>query len=107
MNDWMDEIQGSKALANGRGVVSAIQAPVDVETSFGKRKKISFIINDKEGSTINVGFFLPAAFPMAHPKSNLGKLMSTYNVTNLKDLIGKEVLVDEANTPGMWKIRVE
>ena len=106
INGWMDEIVGAKALPNGRGVVSAIQPPVDVETKFGTRKKVSVIINGSDGSTINVGLFLPQNFPSVHPKSNLAKLMNTYECGTLKELIGKEVLVDE-HGEGMWKIRVE
>lgn len=106
VNAWMDEIKGSKALPNGRGKVVTIQPPVDIETKFGTRKKLSVIIEGSDGSSINVGLFLPEAYPNIHPKSNLAKLLKTYECNTLKDLIGKEVLVDE-HGEGMWKIRIE
>ena len=106
MDAWMDKVTGSKALPGGKGIVATIHAPEMIKTSFGDRQKCQVIINGSDGSTINVGLFLPQNFPMLHPKSNLAKILAFYECPTMKDLIGKEVMVDEASE-GIWKIRMQ
>lgn len=108
MNAWMDgfKVSTSQALPSGKGIIAEIHEPKQIETKFGKRNKVQFVINGSDGSTIHVGMFLPQQFPMVHPKSNLGKIMALHSCKGLKDLLGKEVEVIETGDM-MWKIKVE
>ena len=104
MDAWMDNVVVNAALPEGKGTVSAIHPPINKETRFGTRKVSSVVINGKDGSTINVQLYLPAQFPMVHPKSNLAKILKTYGCVGLKELIGKEVAVASV-AEGIWVIK--
>lgn len=104
VDDWMNNVVVNAALPEGKGTVTAIHPPTSKETRFGTRKVSSVVINGKDGSTINVQLYLPAQFPMVHPKSNLAKILKLYGCTGLKDLIGKEVDVASV-AEGIWVIK--
>lgn len=106
MNDWMDQIQGTGSLPEGKGTVTAINPPEEVDTKFGKRKKIQIVLKGTDESVISLGLFLPQNFPQVHPKSNLAKVMKVYGCAKLQDLIGKEVQVQEVSE-GIFKIKSE
>lgn len=104
MNDWMTDAGLPKALPKNKGIVSAIHAPKEVTTKFGIRKKSQVVIQGSDGSTINVGLFLPQGFPYISPKSNLGKIMALHGCTKLQELIGKEVEVVEVGEM-LWNLK--
>ena len=104
LDGWMDNVSTPQALPGGKGTIATIQAPVEVETRFGKRYKCQVVIDGSDGSTINVGLFLPMQFPILHPKSTLAKILHRYSCNNLRELIGKEVEVIEVGDM-LWKIR--
>lgn len=107
INAWMDDIStGQTVLPGGKGKVTAIQPPHEVETKFGNRKAIYVIIEGSDGSVINVKVFLPQNYPKIHPKSNLARIMDAYGCEKLQDLIGKEVVVEEVGDM-LWKIKIE
>ena len=108
INAWMTDFKVStaQALPGGKGKIKAIHKPEIVETRFGKRGVCQIVIDGSDGSTINVKLFLPEQFPMVHPKSNLGKIMAKYGCKELKDLLQKEVEVDQVGDM-LWKIKVD
>lgn len=105
LNSWMDNVVSNTSLPNNKGVIAKIQAPQKITTKYGERYSCQFVINGKDGSTINVKVFLPEQFPYVHPKSNLGKMMKKYECKQFSELIGKEIEVIEPQE-GMWKIAV-
>jgi len=106
LNAWMDEIKTPQALPGGKGKVVAIHTPEVTETKFGNRGVMQVVIEGSDGSTINVKVFLPAQFPLVHPKSNLAKIMAQYGCKQLRDLLGKEVEVVEVGNM-LWKIKAD
>ena len=105
VSDWLNA-EVHAGLPENKGTVSAIQPPIDVETKFGLRKKCTIIVNGSDGSTINIGLFLPQAFPLVHPKSNLAKILAENGCKSLKELIGKEVEVVQVGDM-IWKLKQE
>ena len=106
LDKWMDEVRAQAPLPGGKGVISVIHPPLDIETKFGKRKVCQVIINGKDGNTINTRLFLPEQFPVLSPKCNLSKILNYYKCDSFKDLIGKEVEVVEVGDM-MWNIKFE
>lgn len=102
---WMDDISSPKPLPENKGIVQVVHKPVEVETKFGKRKKMSIVINGADGTTVYVNLFLPETFPMVHPKSNLAKILAKYGCKSLRELVGKEVEVVETGEY-MWNIKI-
>lgn len=105
LGDWAKDIKVSEGLPEGKGIIKAIHEPTQVETKYGKRWKCQVVIDGKDKSTINVGLFLPAQFPLLNPTCNLAKIMAQNGCKELKDLLGKEVEVIEIQE-GFWKIKV-
>ena len=106
INKWMEEARLPSDLPGGKGIVSTIQVPGDMETKFGTRKVSQVVITGSDGSQINIKLFLPQQFPMIHPKSNLGKILARYGCKSLQELIGKEVDVVSAGDM-LWNLKVE
>ena len=106
LDSWMDDAKGQSALPGGKGIVAAIHPPVPIVTKFGNRKACQVVINGKDGSTINTRLFLPEQFPMLSPKCNLAKILKYYGCTGFRDLIGKEVEVEEVGEM-LWNIKFE
>ena len=108
LNEWMDDVRSQQALPGGKGVIGAIHPPKPTKTEFGDRKVCQVIINGKDGNTINVRLFLPEQFPILSPNSNLAKILAYYKCNSFKDLIGKEVEVEEVKGKEMmWNIKFE
>lgn len=105
VDSWMDGAKVYSGLPGGKGVVGSIHPPLPVETKFGKKYKCQVVINGSDGNTINVGLFLPDQFPLLHPKSNISLILEKYGCNELRELVGKEVEVEESGDM-MWKIRV-
>jgi len=106
MNKWMDNIKAPSDLPGGKGMVTAIHPPQPITTKFGERKACQVVINGSDGSVINTKLFLPQAFPLLHPKSNLAKILKYYGCMELRDLIGKEVVVEKVGDM-LWNIKAE
>ena len=104
INDWMKEVKAPSPLPNGKGIVKAIHPPQPIETKYGKRFVSQVVIEGSDNSVINVRLFLPAQFPLLHPKSNLAKILAYNGCTGLLELIGKEVEVEEVGDM-MWNLK--
>ena len=105
---WMDnvQVQTSQALPEGKGKSVAVHQHEQMETKFGKRWTMHIVIEGSDSSIINTKLFLPQQFPMIHPKSNLGKIMAYTGCKELRELIGKEVEVEEVGDM-LWKRKAE
>ena len=106
LDNWLTRVQVSADLPDQKGKVVAIHMPEVTETKYGNRGFTQVVIEGKDGSVVNVRLFLPAQFPMVHPKSNLAKIMRYYGCKVLNELIGKEVEVVSVGE-GLWKIKAE
>ena len=106
LDNWLTHVTLSGELPDGKGTVVSINMPEVTETRFGRRGFTQVEVQGKDGSLVNIRLFLPAQFPMVHPKSNLAKIMRRYGCNTLQELIGKEVKV-EAVGDSMWKIKTD
>ena len=66
----------------------------------------TYAVTGSDNSVINLGLFLPQNFPAIHPKSNIAKIMAYNGCKELRELIGKEVEVEEVGEM-MWKLKGE
>lgn len=93
--DWLDNVKAPVDLKEMKGEVIKILQPREIETEkYGKRKLIEIIVKGEEGEVIATEF-LPQQFPLIAKGSNLGKIMKKYELNTLKDLLGKEVELEE------------
>jgi hypothetical protein len=79
-----------------KGIVKDIGVATIVETKWGKTYRIPLTIELMDKSIVNVSIFVrekTVQLKKVNPRSNLYKILETYNCKTLKDLKGKQVNV--------------
>ena len=100
--DWLDNVKAPPEVQEMTGVVQEIRQPREVETSYGKRKLIEFVVAGQDGM-VTATEYAGSAFPIVTPNSNLGKIMKRYGCKTLRQLLGKEVKL-RLLRGSFWKI---
>jgi len=79
-----------------KGVVEAFGNPTAVKTKFGDSYRIPLIIKLDDGRKVEVSLFVrqkTLELKKANPRSNIYKILETYQCKRLRELIGKTVVV--------------
>ena len=77
-----------------KGKVESIGEPTEVQTKFGKSYRVPLLVKTEDGNSIEVSIFIrekTVQLGVANPRSNLYKILDTYGVKKLSELIGKTV----------------